>query len=618
MKQESMIEFIREVPLFEGLNDDDLTQLCDLAHEETYDKGDIVINERDESNVAYIIKEGQLEILKNSYGKLILLAVRGVGDFIGEHSLFQDLPRSATVRAKVDTTVICVTREVMDELFKKSLNAVKSMFRTILTRWRSTETLLKQNDKMAQLGTLSAGLAHELNNPSSAIARGAARLQFLLDELLELQFEIDRMDLTITHIDLFKELKDRAKNAASDPPSFDALERSDLEYEMEEILDGLGISNPYDYTSAFVNLKFKESEIQELVEKLKPEEFPIVIQWVDKTYEVFNLQAEVTNGAERVSAIVKALKEYSFLDQAPLQSVDIHKGIDNTLLILQSKLKYGITVKKLYSDDIPNIQAFGSELNQVWTNIIDNAIDALTEKAKQNEARLTIKTSDSKDWIFIEFEDNGPGIPKEIKDKIFTPVFTTKAPGEGTGLGLDISYKIIVEKHHGNIKVYSKPGRTCFKVSLPVDSENISNHNPLEDFIIPDDENLIQILEENKNIAVVFTSADSTSPANSVPKYLSENGYNIFAVNPSLEEFNGKKTYPDLNSVPDPIDLVLIFRQSQFVVEIVEEAIAKQAKVIWMQEGIINEDAALLALDEGIDVVMDHCMRATHKRLSKQ
>jgi predicted CoA-binding protein len=281
-------------------------------------------------------------------------------------------------------------------------------------------------------------------------------------------------------------------------------------------------------------------------------------------------------------------------------------------------LKYGITVKKQYSDDIPDIQAFGSELNQVWTNIIDNAIDALTVKAKQNEARLTIKTSYAKDWIFIEFEDNGPGIPKEIKDKIFTPFFTTKAPGEGTGLGLDISYKIIVEKHHGNIKVYSKPGRTCFKVSLPVDSENISDHNPLEDFILPDDENLVQILEENKNVAVVFASADPNSPANSVPKYLSDNGYNIFAVNPSLEEFNGTKAYSDLNSVPDPIDLVLIFRQSQFVVEIVEEAIAKQAKVIWMQEGIINEDAALLALDEGIDVVMDHCMRATHKRLSKQ
>ncbi|MHA2249473.1 MAG: CoA-binding protein [Candidatus Kariarchaeaceae archaeon] len=617
MTRETTLEFLRKVPLFAGLEKIDLDQLCGMTHEETYEKGEIIMNERDESNIAYVIKHGQLEILKNTYGKLILVAVRGVGDLIGELSLFQDLPRSATVRARSKTTLISVTKEVMDELFNKSPNAVKSMFQTILTRWRSTETLLKQNDKMAQLGTLSAGLAHELNNPSAAIARGAASLQVLLDELLELQFEIDRMDLTITHIDLFKDLKDRAKTVASEPPTFDALERSDLEYEMEQILEGLEIENPWDYSSALVNLKFSEKEIQELVVKLKPEEFPIIIKWVDKSYAVFQLQTEVTSGAERVSAIVKALKEYSFLDQAPLQSVNIHKGIDNTLLILQNKLKYGITVKRAYGNNIPVIQAYGSELNQVWTNIIDNACDALAGKAKSNEAVLTIKTSHHNNWVLIEFEDNGPGIPKDLQEKIFNPFFTTKPPGKGTGLGLDISYNIIVEKHHGNIKVYSKQGKTCFKVFLPVDINDVSDINPLEDFIVPDDEKLINILENHKKIAVVYARPNSDSPAYTIPRYLSEKGYQIYAVNPKLENFLGKTAYANLNDIQDPIDIVLIFRQSQFVYEIVEEAIEIKSKVIWMQEGIINEDAALLALEEGIDVVMDRCMRATHNRLSK-
>jgi len=171
---------------------------------------------------------------------------------------------------------------------------------------------------------------------------------------------------------------------------------------------------------------------------------------------------EIRQGANRISEIVKALKAYSYMDQAPVQSVDIHEGLDNTLVVLRSKLKPGITVHRQYAPDLPKIQAYGSELNQVWTNLIDNAIDAMN-----GEGEITLRTHLDGQWVVVEVIDNGPGIPQEIQGKLFDPFFTTKPPGKGTGLGLNITHNIVVEKHHGRINIHSHPGQTTFEVSLP-------------------------------------------------------------------------------------------------------------------------------------------------------
>ena len=167
----------------------------------------------------------------------------------------------------------------------------------------------------------------------------------------------------------------------------------------------------------------------------------------------------------RISEIVKALKSYSYLDQAPVQAVDLHEGLDNTLLVLGHKLKSGISVRREYAPDLPNIQANGSELNQVWTNIIDNAADAL-----QGQGEITIRTRHEGEWVVIEIEDDGPGIPAEIQPRVFEPFYTTKPPGQGTGLGLDISYNVVAHNHRGDINVFSEPGKTCFRVRLPVNA----------------------------------------------------------------------------------------------------------------------------------------------------
>ena len=297
-----------------------------------------------------------------------------------------------------------------------------------------------------------------------------------------------------------------------------------------------------------------------------------------------------------------------------MQTVDLHEGLDNTLLILRSKLKSGISVRREYAEVLPKIQAYGSELNQVWTNMIDNAADALEGIP---DPVIIIRTRWEGDFVIVEISDNGPGIPEKIQKKIFDPFFTTKPPGKGTGLGLNISYNIVVQKHHGDIRVFSKPGRTTFQIVLPIGFETTQGAAPppVEGYSKLSDEQIQDILENSKTIAVVGMSRQEHRPAHSVPRYLKEHGYRIFPVNPRTEEILGEKSYPDLASIPEPIDIVQIFRPAEEAPEIVQDAIKIGASTVWMQEGIVHNAAADTARNAGLNVVMDTCMRVAHKRL---
>jgi signal transduction histidine kinase len=239
--------------------------------------------------------------------------------------------------------------------------------------------------------------------------------------------------------------------------------RSDLENELELWFENKEINNNWELTSILVNIGFSKDELSELSENFSSEQFPIVVSSLGSKFTTHNLTEEIRQGAGRITQIVKALSSYTYLDQAPIQSVDIHEGLDNTLVMLRSQLKKGITVVREYSDNLPRIQAYGSELNQVWTNIMDNAINAMNGNGK-----ITVKTYKQDEWLVVEIKDSGPGIPEEIQLKIFDPFFTTKPPGEGTGMGLNISHNIVVQKHKGEIKVKSKPGETCFQVKIPI------------------------------------------------------------------------------------------------------------------------------------------------------
>jgi predicted CoA-binding protein len=409
---------------------------------------------------------------------------------------------------------------------------------------------------------------------------------------------------------LLDELAQQTQQQASYPSTLTALARSDREYALEIWLEDQGIQNAWELAPTLVNLDYDTDSVAALASRFTAEQLPIVIGWLDAAYAVYSLLAEISLGAERITEIAKALKSYSYLEQASLQTVDLHQGLDNTLIMLRSKLG-GITVRRGYAADLPKIQAYSSELNQVWTNIIDNAIDAL-----QGKGDIVISTHRDGEWVVVAIEDNGPGIAPAIRPKVFDPFFTTKPPGQGMGLGLNITYNIVVQRHRGDIQVFSHPGQTCFQVRLPITFEADEGAPPTLAVIArATDEQLQHILATCRTIAVVGISARQDRPAHTVPAYLQEHGYRLLPVNPNLHEVLGEKAYPDLSSIPEPVDVVLIFRRSEMVPPIMTEAIHIGAKVVWMQEGIVHEDAAQVGRAAGLQVIMDTCMRATHKRL---
>lgn len=605
-----MNDFLRKVPLFSSLPDEDLDRLCEIVTEVHLPAGETLFGEGDMGDQAYVIKQGQIEIVKSSGGKTVLLAIRQSGDVIGEMSLLEAAPRMASGIARTDCELLAISHRQLDHLLNTSPSAARAMLFTISARYRSTELLLRQSEKMAQLGTLTAGIAHEINNPSAAVVRGSNQLRNEISHLQDAQIKLGMLNLSTTSFDAIQKLEDIAKQRAIQPIELDSISRSDREYEMETWLDEQRIENAWEFAPILVNTGFQIADLENLISNYNPDQLPTILQWLGVTCTVYSLLEEITQGSGRISDIVKALKHYVYLDQAPVQLVDINEGLNNTLIILRNKIKEHITIHREYSENLPRVEAYGSELNQVWTNLIDNAIDAV-----DGNGDIYLRTYFQDPWLKVEVEDNGAGIPTEVQSKLFSPFFTTKPVGKGTGLGLNISYNII-NKHGGEIKFFSQKGKTCFEVWLrkKMNDGNSFTTPPLA-YQNADDGKLLKILNDTHTVAVVGITDYQDRPSYSVPVYLQKHGYSIIPVNPYIDKVLDKETYPDLLSINQPIDVVLIFRRSEAVPEIVDQAIKVGAKVVWMQEGIVNEAAAQVARTAGLDVVMDTCMRATYKRL---
>ncbi|HEX9890388.1 MAG TPA: ATP-binding protein [Nitriliruptorales bacterium] len=451
-------ERLRKVELFDGLSDDDLTRICADVRDVVLEPGQSLFHEGDPGDEAYVIAEGDIEIVKATDRREVLLAVRGPGHVIGEMALLQAEPRIAGARARTHAELVAIPRAALDEVLDASPRAARTVFSTFLTRLKATNDQLKQSERMAQLGTLTAGVAHELNNPAAAVARAAQRLAGELDALADLAATPTTSTV-------------RAAALRSIDPdrqgSLDALERSDAEADVEDWLGARGVDAPWELSAGLVDAGVGVHDLDGLAGEASGEDLADAFRLLVATTAVRSAAREIGEGVGRISTIVRSLKSYAYLDQSPVQDVDVHQGLEDTLVLLAHKTRH-VRVVRDYADDLPTITALGTELNQVWTNLIDNACDAL-EQVGDRIPTVTLRTRSADGTIVVEVEDNGPGIPEEHQAEVFDAFFTTKPPGKGTGLGLQISYRIVVLEHRGDLTISSEPGRTTFRVTLPIE-----------------------------------------------------------------------------------------------------------------------------------------------------
>ncbi len=457
-----MNDFLRATPLFSGLDDHALERLVAMSDEVVLKPGEYLMREGEMGDAMYIVVEGNLQVRKKAGDSEVVLAERGAGEVLGEMSVVDQAPRVASVMALTPTRALRIDQEMFMALLDWSPSSARAILKSFGQRLRSTNAILQQREKMASLGTLAAGIAHELNNPAAAVKRGASQLADDLRRLEELTVQLDGLDVPPAQRVVLKNLRAEIDDNSRQAQTLDAITRSDLESAIQDWLDERGIPEPWEVAPRLVALGFTGEKLQALDAQFDDNTFPLVIEWAAARGSGISVLREIADSAERISNIVKAMKEYAYLDQAPLQEVDVHDGLENTLTILRNKWKQGITINRNYSRNLGKIEAYASELNQVWTNILDNAIDAM-----KGQGELTLCTYGEPDNLCVEICDNGPGIPPEIQSRIFEAFFTTKPVGQGTGLGLHISYNIVVLKHHGRITVESKPGYTCFKIALP-------------------------------------------------------------------------------------------------------------------------------------------------------
>jgi signal transduction histidine kinase len=323
--------------------------------------------------------------------------------------------------------------------------------------------LTGQRERLLALGSLSAGLTHELNNPAAAAVRATASLRDRVSGMRHNLGTIAGAAWDRTALETLIQLQQEAADRVAKAPKLTPLQASDTEDAITDWLESRGISDGWQLAPAFVAAGLDLAWLERVAATVGAEPLAGALRWLNCTVETELLMNEIEDATTRISALVGAAKQYSQLDRAPHQAVDVHDLLDSTLVMLSGKIPPGIQVVREYDRSLPAIPAYAAELNQVWTNLIDNAVAAMGETGV-----LTVRTGSDRDQVFVDICDTGAGVPPEIRDRIFEPFFTTKAVGQGTGLGLDITWRIVVNKHHGDVQVESVPGDTRFRVRLPV------------------------------------------------------------------------------------------------------------------------------------------------------
>lgn len=453
---------LRQIPIFSDLLDDQLEWFAANSEEHRFSPGDLLIHEGDPADALFVLLEGEIRGRKENGGTDSPGFVGRAGEVVGLLPFSRLTQFPLTARATSAVWGLRLRKERFEEMLQRIPQLLPRLVGVLADRIREYSRAEQQRDKLSALGKLSAGLAHELNNPASAAGRAAEGLRECMRELRRVNKLLDDRSLSCGERAVLASFEESLLNALASAAALDPLEQSDLEEELAGWLNRCNIPNASRLASGLIEAGVNVTALEELSTHFRPNVLSEILSRIVFSVAAEKLTREIETSTGRISELVRAIKEYTYMDQAPEQEVDIHHGIESTLTMLKFRLKRGVEVKRDFDPDLPHIFAHGSELNQIWTNLIDNAIDAMGGKGD-----LRIRTARELDYVLVEITDNGSGIPDDVKPHIFEPFFTTKAVGEGTGMGLDTVYRI-VRAHRGDITFESEPGRTTFQVRLPI------------------------------------------------------------------------------------------------------------------------------------------------------
>ncbi|WP_109830226.1 ATP-binding protein [Reichenbachiella versicolor] len=460
-----MLQQLKEIETLAGVPDEELQWLIDQSEKITYQKDDLIFKSGDPNEHLLIILEGQV-VLKIQQGNQFKIASN-----FGKNTITGLLPYSRATNAigtgvaTEKVVLLSLSKSKFKDMIVHQETLTTALVHVMSTRIREFTKRQQLDDKMMSLGKLSAGLAHELNNPSAAIVRSAQTLSQHLKILPDNFKEVIKIEMTNQQVDTVNEIL--FSKIGLGPQVLSMMEKSEREDDIIDWLDEREIEDSEELAENLVDFGFEIDELDTMCEGVEEGSVPIIFRWIDQNLTTERIVSEIEEASQRINKLVTSIKSYTHMDQAPEKvSTDIHIGIENTLTMLHHKLeKSGITIHRDFSNNIDKPKILVSEMNQVWTNLIDNAVDAMEFVS---EKILTVKSYQDGEFINVVIGDTGSGIPLEVQDKIFDPFFTTKEIGKGTGLGMEVVHRIIKNQHNGSITFTTKPGKTEFKVCFPI------------------------------------------------------------------------------------------------------------------------------------------------------
>jgi signal transduction histidine kinase len=466
-------EQLRSLFLFEDLTDEQLAWVAEHGDEVEVAAGTEVFSEGEPAECFWVLLSGTIAISQRIAGDRVETArTDQVGVYLGAVSFYlrETLENGyvTTARAVSDVRLLALPADKLDLAFRRWFPMAVHLLQGMVLGTRRGQAIAGQRERLLALGKLSAGLTHELNNPAAAAARATAALR---DRVAGMRHKLAMIaegkldkDALLTLTALQEDFADRVHDA----PELSAVAASDLEDELSDWFDDNSVAGGWDLAPIFVSggLRIEDLERVRRAVQEHDADAPLdgAMRWLAYTVETESLLREITDSTSRITALVGAAKQYSQLDRAPYQWINVHEGLKATLVMFSGKIPEGITVVKDFDRSLPEIPGYPAELNQVWTNLIDNALQAMDG----GSGTLTVRTARDDDRLLVAVCDTGPGIPPEIRKRVFEPFFTTKGVGQGTGLGLDVSYRVVVNRHHGDLRVESEPGNTRFEVRLPL------------------------------------------------------------------------------------------------------------------------------------------------------